>query len=157
MSDKISNKTHVFISERLDFIKTLKNPTDTQKKFAEIAEKYLTKQGELSVEEMRHLKILTAAEQADEKAQKAKQAARKIISEENEKIRKARTHEMIKSAGLLVKAGLVDGKTGKPRTSSPEILLGALIELESRHPTEQEKARWAELGAAAMVKNPTNA
>ncbi|MDK4627542.1 conjugal transfer protein TraD, partial [Kingella kingae] len=88
--------------------------------FVQLAEKYLSG-AEMSAGDLSGLKTLAQAEQLEEKLQNAKAAARKVATTENEKIRKARTHELIKSAGLLVKAGLVDGKTGKPRTSSPEI------------------------------------
>lgn len=150
MSKTISDKMSEFIAVRIEYVKQLKSQSETQILFVQLAEKYLSG-AEMTAGELSGLKTLTQAEQLEEKLQNAKAAARKVATTENEKIRKARTHELIKSAGLLVKAGLVDGKTGKPRTSSPEILLGALIELERRHPSEEEKEHWAEIGRAAMT------
>ena len=150
MSKAISSKMSEFITARVEYVKQLKNQSETQSLFVQLAEKYLSG-AEMSAGDLSGLKTLAQAEQLEEKLQNAKAAARKVATTENEKIRKARTHELIKSAGLLVKAGLVDGKTGKPRTSSPEILLGALIELEKRHPSEEEKKHWAEIGRAAMT------
>lgn len=154
MSKTISDKMGEFIAVRIEYVKQLKNQSETQTIFVQLAEKYLSGT-EMSNGELSGLKTLAQAEQLEEKLQNAKAAARKVATTENEKIRKARTHELIKSAGLLVKAGLVDGKTGKPRTSSPEILLGALIELERRHPSEAEKKHWAEIGRAAMASDNT--
>lgn len=154
MSKTISDKMSEFIAVRIEYVKQLKSQSETQILFVQLAEKYLSG-AEMTTGELSGLKTLTQAEQLEEKLQNAKAAARKVATTENEKIRKARTHELIKSAGLLVKAGLVDGKTGKPRTSSPEILLGALIELEKRNPSEEEKKHWAEIGRAAMVSDNT--
>lgn len=98
-----------------------------------------------------YLKTLALAEQADEKAQKAKLLARKMLSEQNEKIRKQRTHNLINAAELLGLAGLLDKTTGKPTISNAR-LLGALVELENKitNATSNETAYWEELGAKIL-------
>ena len=72
------------------------------------------------------------------------------MSAENEKARKQRTHNMLNAAGLMGLAGLLDKQTGKPLASN-EQLLGALIELANRQPSDNEKAHWAEVGAVALA------
>uniref|UniRef100_UPI0034E3C020 conjugal transfer protein TraD n=1 Tax=Kingella oralis TaxID=505 RepID=UPI0034E3C020 len=86
-----------------------------------------------------------------EKAAEATRAARKLVSEKNEKARKERTRNMINAAGLMGLAGLLDKKTGRPLTS-PALLLGALVELANRNPTDLEKQSWEQSGAALLAK-----
>ena len=51
----------------------------------------------------------------------------------------ARTHELCNSAGLLILAGLVDTKTGKPAIDKGE-LLGALLGL-AKVPAEDPRRK----------------
>ena len=73
------------------------------------------------------------AEKASLRATKARQDAANLINSEKKAAAKAertaRTHELCNSAGLLILAGLVDSKTGKPTLDKGE-LLGALLGLE---------------------------
>ena len=64
---------------------------------------------------------------------------------------KERTRNMINAAGLMGLAGLLDKKTGRPLTS-PALLLGALVELANRNPTDLEKQSWEQSGAALLAK-----
>lgn len=146
-----SDRQITFISNRTKYIDSLKNPSEQQQIFNELAHKYLTNPDDLTPTEIRALKTLEAAERADERAAETKRAARKLISEQNEKARKERTHNMINAAGLMGLAGLLDTKTGKIQTT-PERLLGALAELAKYDPTEQKKAEWDEIGKNLLAK-----
>lgn len=149
MAAEISARLSEFIRSHFNSLSAIKTLNEQQKMFYSIAELWLNSPEKVNTQKLRDLKTLAKAEQATIKAENAKIAARKLITKENEIARKARTHEMIKSAGLLIQAGLVDGTTGKPKVA-PDVLLGALIELAEREPTDFEKNRWAEMGSARM-------
>ena len=153
----ISERMSAFIAERLEYLKSLKEPNQQQEMLIDLGNKFLNGV-ELSATELRGLKTLAAAEKAAEKAAAATRAARKLVSTENEKARKERTRNMINAAGLLGLAGLLDKKTGKPLISN-ERLLGALVELANRNPTELEKRNWDDVGAKllAEARNGKNA
>lgn len=150
---KFTPKLNEFINNRYQYLREIKTPTEQQQMFLELAGHYLDylsgQQTPLNPAEERALKTLADAEKAAEKAAEAKRAVRRLVSAENEKARKERTHNMINAAGLMSLAGLLDKKTGKPLTSN-ERLLGALAELAKREPTDAEKAAWDEAGAALL-------
>lgn len=145
-----SDRTVSFIAERLQYLTNLKNCTEQQKIFIQLGTKFLNKD-QMTALELRALKTLEAAERADKRAATAKQVARKLISEQNELARKERTHNMINSAGLMSLAGLLDKKTGKPKTTN-ERLLGALYELAVLEPSEEELQRWEQIGSELLAK-----
>lgn len=154
MSEIISPRLADFIRARFDYLATQKSLSEPQKLFFAIAELWLNAPDKMDGQKWRDLKVLAKAEQATVKAENAKIAARKIVSAENEKARKQRTHNMLNAAGLMGLAGLLDKKTGKPLASN-EQMLGALIELANRQPSDSEKAHWAEVGAAALAAAKT--
>lgn len=143
-----NNKRTDFLSKRLAYISGLKQATEQQKMFADLAAKFLNDE-QMTTAELRAFKTLEAAELADEKAAATKRAARKLISEKTEAERKQRTHNMINAAGLMGLAGLLDKKTGKPLASNEE-MLGALLELANRHPTDLERENWKRAGAELL-------
>ena len=145
-----SERMTAFVSSRISYLKNLKSQTEQQQMFVELGRKFLNGE-ELSASELRGLRTLATAEKAAEKAAEATRAARKLVSEKNEKARKERTRNMINAAGLMGLAGLLDKKTGRPLTS-PALLLGALVELANRNPTDLEKQSWEQSGAALLAK-----
>ena len=66
--------------------------------------------------------------------------------------RKARDHELYKAAGLMIVAGLVDSKTGKPKFSAAELVgaLAGIAELPRNHPKWQE---WEKRGKELLTKD----
>lgn len=157
MSESISPRLADFIRSRLEQFKNQTSLNEQQKMFFVLAELWTSSPEKMNAQKYRDLKVLAKAEQAAIKAENAKIAARKIISAENEKARKQRTHNMMNAAGLMGLAGLLDKTTGKPLVSN-ERLLGALVELAQREPTELEKQNWDLVGAellAAAKKSKT--
>ncbi|MCV5063528.1 hypothetical protein OFM35_34225, partial [Escherichia coli] len=71
-----------------------------------------------TAQENKTLSLLIQAEKAAEKAQEARAKVMNLIQAEKRAearaARKARDHALYQSAGLLIMAGLVDSKTGKP-------------------------------------------
>ncbi|WP_370599187.1 conjugal transfer protein TraD (plasmid) [Plesiomonas shigelloides] len=59
---------------------------------------------------------------------------------------------MYQSAGLLILAGLVDTKTGKPNRDKGE-LLGALISLAESDVPDEKRAAWKSKGDALLAKS----
>lgn len=144
-----SDRTVSFIAERINYLANLKTCTEQQTIFIQLGKKFLNKD-DMTALELRALKTLETAERADKRAATAKRAARKLISEKNELARKERTHNMINSAGLMSLAGLLDKKTGKPKTTN-ERLLGALYELATREPSEDELQKWEQIGLELLA------
>lgn len=99
------------------------------------------------------LSVLIKAERAAERASNARKAATLLLqaekNAEKKAERKARDHELYNSAGLLILAGLVDTKTGKPTIDKAE-LLGALMSLANVSPDNPKRAEWKKAGAAKL-------
>ncbi|MEH5610106.1 conjugal transfer protein TraD, partial [Escherichia coli] len=83
-------------------------------------------------------------EQAAEKAQEARAKVMNLIQAEKRAearaARKARDHALYQSAGLLILAGLVDSKTGKP-VDDTAALLGALASLND---LSRDNPKWSD-------------
>ena len=139
-----------FIHSRLETLAKLEHRDDQQQLFVELAERFAAGQ-ELTKEELRGLRTLAEAEEAHAKLLERRQKARQMMSEQAAKARKQRTHEMIQAAGLMALAGLIDGKTGLPKQDKA-MLLGALVELAERKPTELEKLAWQQVGQKLLEK-----
>ncbi|EFK1588712.1 conjugal transfer protein TraD [Escherichia coli] len=60
--------------------------------------------------------------------------------------------ELYKAAGLMIVAGLVDSKTGKPKFSAAELVgaLAGIAELPHNHPKWQE---WEKRGKELLTKD----
>ena len=65
--------------------------------------------------------------------------------------RAARTHELCNAAVLLILAGLVDTKTGKPAIDKGE-LLGALLGLAKVTAEDPRRLEWKRAGDALLTK-----
>ena len=110
-----------WILKRLDYIRGLKSPSDQQRLFLLLSDK-----DNRSTEDNKKLAVLLRAEKAEVRAQKAKIDVARIVNAEKEASRKTRDRELYQAAGLLILAGLVDTKTGRPVIDRGE-LLGALV------------------------------
>ena len=139
-----TEKRLAFLRARLAYIGGLKQPTEQQRLFAELAGRLLGGDA-LTAKDARDLKTLEAAEKADERAQAARRQAAKILSEKSAAERKARTRNLIQAGGLLVVAGFADRKTGLLAVSPAE-LVGALAELAARQPSPIEREAWKRAG-----------
>jgi CTP:molybdopterin cytidylyltransferase MocA len=113
-------KGEAWLAGRVSYIRGLKQPTREQQLLVLLAEL-----PSRTPEQNRQLAALIRAERAAERLLRARAAAVRVVDAEKRAARKARDHELYKSAGLLIEAGLVDSKTGKP-IWAPEKLLAAL-------------------------------
>ncbi len=138
-------KDEEWLSEKLAYIRGLKAPSDQQRLLLLLAEK-----PDRSPADERKLAALVRAEKAADRAQKARATAARIVNAEKAAERKARNHALYQSAGLMIIAGLVDTKTGKPNRDTEE-LLGALAWLATINPDEGRRAAWREKGAALLA------
>ena len=113
-----------WLSAKIAYINGLKSPSEQQRLLVLLAEK----KNRTTTDE-KTLSALIRAEKTAEKAAAAKARVTAIIAAERKAAaraeRKARDHELYKAAGLMIVAGLVDSKTGKPKFSAAE-LVGAL-------------------------------
>lgn len=64
-------------------------------------------------------------------------------------------HEPYDSAGLLIMAGFVDTKTGKP-LSDPAELLGALMGLAQVPAEDSRREEWRRAGAKRMTERTSS-
>ena len=118
-----SEKQEQWAAERVQYIRGLKSPNEQQKLML-----ILTDKADKTAQDIKTLSLLMKAEQAAEKAQEARAA------------RKARDHALYQSAGLLILAGLVDSKTGKP-VDDTAALLGALASLND---LSRDNPKWSD-------------
>lgn len=132
-----TEKELAWLKDRISYINGLKNPTEQQKLMVLLFEKK-----DRTATDQKKLDALVKAERATVRANEARQKAANLINAEKRAAadaeRKARNHELYNSAGLLIMAGLVDTKTGKPVMDSAT-LLGALLSLGK---VPQEDSRW---------------
>jgi len=145
-NDKESKSKGDFLAERLAYIRGLKSPSDQQSLLMLLADK-----PSRTTEDERKLNALIRAEKAEVRAQKAKADAARIVNAEKAAERKARDRELYQSAGLLIMAGLVDSKTGKPLMDRGE-LLGALLGLAEVSDGDSRRSEWKRLGDALMTE-----
>lgn len=131
-----------WLAERLAYLRGLKAPSDQQRLLLMLADK-----PDRTADDGRKLAALVRAEKAAERAQKARADAARIINAE----RKARDHELYESAGLMILAGLIDTKTGKPTRDRGE-LLGALVSLAEAQVDDAKRAAWKAKGDALMAE-----
>jgi hypothetical protein len=135
-----------WLVERLAYLRGLKSPSDQQRLLLMLADK-----PERTAEDGRKMTAIVRAEKAAERAQKARADAARIINAEKAAERKARDHELYKSAGLMILARLVDPKTGKPTRDRGE-LLGALVSLAEAQVDDEKRAAWKRKGDALMAE-----
>ena len=135
-----------WLAQRIAYIRGLKAPSDQQRLLLMLAERT-----ERTAEDERKMAALIRAEKAAERALKARAAAARIIESERAAARKARDRELYQAAGLLILAGLVDTRTGKPTRDRGE-LLGALVSLAEAQVDDAKRAAWKAKGDALMAQ-----
>lgn len=141
-----------WLKSQIEHLKGLKSPTDQQKLLIALAE-----QPSLTDLEKRKFEALVKSERAQVRAREARKAANRILNAEriaeSKLARKNRTHEMMKSAGLLSLAGLIDKNSGIPNSDISE-LVGALISLnetlQKLPKNDPRRLGWIEKGSAAL-------
>lgn len=134
-----------WLTARIAYLRGLKSPSDQQRLLLLLADK-----PERSNDDNRKLSALVKAEKAAERAQKAKANAARIVNAEKAAERKARDRELYQAAGLLILAGLVDSKTGRPTVDRGE-LLGALLGLAKVPLDDQRRSEWKRAGDALLA------
>lgn len=110
----MEDKAQKWLFDKVQHIKGLKSPTDTQSLLVLLAEK-----SERTEQDEKKLRLLINAEKASERAQRARVQASKVMADEKLKARKARNHRLIKQ-GVLVDLAELNERT-------LEELLGALL------------------------------
>jgi len=147
-------KNQDWLKDRVTYLKGLKSRNEQQELLVLLAEKTSK-----TAQDEKKLNAIIKAEKAAEKATKARQEAAKLISAENRAAAKAeraaRTHELCNSAGLLILAGLVDTKTGKPTIDKAE-LLGALLGLAKVPQDDTRRAEWKKAGVVKLAEQENN-
>jgi len=113
-----------WLIERIEHIRNKKSPSDQQRLLVLLCEKEdKTPKEEQDFKALvRAEKAVARLEKAAEKVASSKIKVSKILKAERSAKEKARTHELIKSASLLIMAGLVDSKTGKPLWEKERLL-----------------------------------
>lgn len=142
----ISKSVTDWTLNRVQYIKGLKQPSEQQKLLVALYE-----QVDKTPEDEKKLVLLIKAEKASEKVQQAKIELNKLFQTEKQAQRKQRDHELYQVAGLLIKAGLVDSQTGKPKMDKGE-LLGALVGLANVPSDHAKRAEWKQVGDG-LLKN----
>ena len=134
-----------WLEDRVAYIRGLKSPNDHQRLLLLLNDKK-----DATDDDRRKLVALIRAEKAAEKAQRAKASVAKIVNAEKQAERKNRDHQLYQSAGLLILAGLVDTKTGKPTLDRGE-LLGALLGLAKVPADDARRSDWKRAGDALLA------
>jgi hypothetical protein len=139
-----------WLKDRVAYLKGLKSRNEQQELLVLLAEK-----SNRNAQDDKKLNAIVKAEKASLRATKARQDAANLINAEKKAAAKAertaRTHELCNSAGLLILAGLVDTKTGKPTIDKAE-LLGALLGLLAKVPAEDpRREEWKRAGDSLLL------
>ena len=143
-------KNDEWLKDRVAYLKGLKSRNEQQEWLVLLAEK-----SNRNAQDDKKLNAIVKAEKASLRATKARQDAANLINAEKKATAKAertaRTHELCNSAGLLILAGLVDSKTGKPTLDKGE-LLGALLGLAKVPEDDARRTDWKRAGDALLAK-----
>lgn len=134
-----------WLDGRLAYLRGLKAPNEQQRLLIALADK-----ASRTADDERKMTALVRAEKAAERAAKAKADAARILNADKLAERKARDRELYNTAGLLILAGLVDSKTGKPTCDRGE-LLGALASLADAQVDDTKKKAWKAKGDALLA------
>jgi len=140
-----------WVIERIEHIRNKKSPSDQQRLLVLLAEKddKTPKEEQDFKALVRAEKAVARLEKAAEKVASSKTKVSKILKAERSAKEKARTHELIQSAGLLIMAGLIDSQTGKPIWDKSE-LLGALSSMAEANIDASKKEYWKKKGLGIL-------
>lgn len=128
-----------WLVDRVQYIKGLKNPSITQKTLVELFE---IPEEQRTPTNIKHLTTLIKAERATDKAASAQRAAKKVLTEDQAKKRKERTHKLVQLGALFEIAGL-DGH-------NPAALLGVLLKAAEVPADDQKWDIWADQGQSVL-------
>jgi len=144
-----------WLIERIEHIRNKKSPSDQQRLLVLLHEKddKTPKEEQDFKALVRAEKAVARLEKAAEKVASSKTKVSKILKAERSAKDRARTHELIKSAGLLIMAGLVDSATGEPIWDRCE-LLGALSSMADAKIDEARRKMWKEKGLTLLKIDP---
>ena len=142
-------KNEALLKDRVAYLQGLKSRNEQQELLVLLAEK-----SNRNAQDDKKLNAIVKAEKASLRATKARQDAAHLINVEKKAVAKAertaRTHELCNSAGLLILAGLVDTKTGKPTIDKAE-LLGALLGLAKVPAEDPRRKEWKRAGDSLLL------
>ena len=121
-----------WVIERIEHIRNKKSPSDQQRLLVLLAEKddKTPKEDQDFKALVRAEKAVARLEKAAEKVASSKSKVSKILKAERSAKEKARTHELIKSALILIEAGMVDSSTGKILIDK-DLLISKLREIKN--------------------------
>ena len=121
-----------WVIERIEYIRNKKSPSDQQRLLVLLAEKddKTPKEEQDFKALVRAEKAVARLEKAAEKVASSKSKVSKILKAERSAKEKARTHELIKSALILIEAGMVDSSTGKILIDK-DLLISKLREIKN--------------------------
>jgi hypothetical protein len=143
-------KNDAWLKDRVAYLQGLKSRNEQQELLVLLAEK-----PNRAAQDDKKFNAIIRAEKASLRATKARQDAANLINAEKKAAAKAeraaRTHELCNSAGLLILAGLVDTKTGKPAIDKGE-LLRALLGLAKVQAEDPRRLEWKRAGDALLAK-----
>lgn len=139
-----------WLADRAAYIRGLKKPSEQQQLLLELYDK-----GSLNDDEQRQLKALMRAEKAAQRAVEARGKAAKVVNAKKEADRQARNHELYNAAGLMILAGLVDTKTGKPTWDKAE-LVGALASMADADIDDDKRREWRARGTRILAADRKN-
>jgi hypothetical protein len=141
-----------WLNDRVKHLKGFKSRSEQQELLVLLAEKT-----NRTAHDDKKLNAIVKAEKASLRATKARQDAANLINAEKNAASKAertaRTHELCNSAGLLILAGLVDTKTGKPAIDKGE-LLGPLLGLAKVTAEDPRRLEWKRAGDSMLAEQP---
>jgi hypothetical protein len=132
-----------WLTERLAYFRTLKNPAEHQTMMLLLGVK-----PDLTPGEKKQLAAAVALEAIEQRRQKSAEDFKRISADPDSK-KKERDHRMYQAAGLLSMAGLID-KDGTLKHPSDALLGGLLGLAEVQDPRRWEA--WALKGAALMAE-----
>ena len=139
-----------WLKDRVAYLQGLKSRNEQQELLVLLAEK-----SNRNAQDDKKLNAIVKAEKASLRATKARQEAANLINTEKKAAAKAeraaRTHELCNSAGLLILAGLVDTKSGKPIIDKGE-LLGALLGLAKVPAEDPRRKEWKRAGDLMLAE-----
>jgi hypothetical protein len=142
-----------WINDRVKYLSGLKSRNEQQELLVLLAEK-----PNRTAQDDKKFNAIIRAEKASLRATKARLDAANLINTEKKVAAKAeraaRTHELCNSAGLLILAGLVDTKTGKPAIDKGE-LLGALLGLAKVPAEDTRRKEWKRAGDSMISDTST--
>lgn len=112
-------KPDIWLADRLAFLRALKSPTAAQRLLLQLADL-----PERTRQEERELTALAQLERVNERAEKAKVKAYKIVREKEDDARRLRTRRLIELGALFDLAGLGETDRG--------VLLGGLLDMAEK-------------------------